>query len=50
MNKLERAYTHYKEIKKWYFGLSEEEKKQYRKHNPILITTVELLIKLIEGG
>jgi len=48
--KVKKAYQLYTEIRKWYFGLSEKEREEYRKHNPLLISTVELLIKLVEGG
>ena len=48
--KVKKAYQLYKELRDWYSGLSEEEKEEYRKHNPLLISTIELLIKLVEGG
>jgi len=48
--KVKKAYQLYTEIRNWYSRLSEEEKVQYRKYNPLLISTVELLIKLVEGG
>jgi len=48
--KVKKALQLYTEIRNWYSGLSEEEKEEYRKHNPLLISTVELLIKLVEGG
>ena len=47
---IKRAYKLYREIRDWYFTLSEKEKEEYRRHNPLLISTVELLIKLVEGG
>jgi len=50
MKKLRRAYRIYTEIRNWYLQLSEEEKKAYRKHNPLLISTIESLIRLIEGA
>jgi len=48
--KLKRAYKLYKEIRNWYLGLSEEEKETYRKYNPMLISVIEFLIELVEGG
>ena len=48
--KVKKAYQLYTEIKKWYSGLSEKEKEEYKERNPLLISTVELLIKLVEGG
>jgi len=41
--------TRYERIKTWYSQLSGEEKKQLRKRNPLLISTIELLVKLVEG-
>jgi len=48
MSKLSKAYKLYTEIRDCYSGLSEEEKTVLSKHNPILISTVEFLIKLVE--
>jgi len=49
MKEINRAYKLYTEIRKWYSQLSEEEKKVYRRHNPLLISIIEFLIKLVEG-
>ena len=50
MSKLSIAYKLYTEIRDCYSGLSEEEKTVLSKHNPILISTVEFLIRLVEQG
>ena len=42
--KVLRAHRLYEEIKSWYFSLSERDKEYYREYNPLLISTVELII------
>jgi len=47
---MSKPKTRYERIKNWYSKLSEEEKEELKKRNPLLLTAVEFLLELAKGG